>query len=707
MKIDLHCHTKKAKSGDADTRNVNKEVFAQKIMNADVKIVAITNHNLFDYDQFKILSAATQGFCQVWPGIELDVNGTGQKRWHLIVIANPNKLDLFHESIQTLTFNKHPDEGLWTLNEIYSCLSRCDDALYIPHFHKNPGIPDEDMEELRSILRDSWRIFHDAPNYNSLSVFSDHSIDTLVGSDVQDWDKYEECTFTDLRLPVTNYEQFCLLAQRDEPVVNTLLRTKKIHTTEVSPYKDVKFNVDIYEDVNIIFGQKGTGKTEILKSIKTQLLQKGLRCQEYFGSQKEDGFKNYLMTNDMKRDPALVGAELCDSEFLKMGEWEDIQPTPISHYEKWIKTRRNNRNKSTMKITEAVRQISDNHEVLEVVEREYDIVDKNIERVMEINFDSYLSTEESLLLKSLLSKLSSRVTTRLRKELIEKSASELSNFSIDTIKSLADKKTASISKPSTTGYAEFVQKRLELLKVSQKITDNIYGKEYKEKELIGKIEEKGNLYVQKVYRMLGAKSLASEFSHKIRPLQQVQGDLEEIRKKFHAHDIITLVSSVRDLCREERITDARDFLGLSKVIVTENDQLYQPSNGEKGILLLQKALREEADAYILDEPEMGMGNSYIDSTIRPRISDLSKRFKIVVVATHNANIAVRTRPYQSVYRVHNNGQYSTYVGNPFTDELRNISDENDRKSWTQESMNTLEGGKEAFYERKVIYESGN
>ena len=50
--------------------------------------------------------------------------------------------------------------------------------------------------------------------------------------------------------------------------------------------------------------------------------------------------------------------------------------------------------------------------------------------------------------------------------------------------------------------------------------------------------------------------------------------------------------------------------------------------------------------------------------------------------------------------------YKTYVGNPFYDELRNINDETDTKNWTQESMHTLEGGKNAFYDRKDIYESG-
>ena len=48
MKIDLHCHTKKAKTGDSETRNVTSELFKEKIINSNVKIIGITNHNLFD-----------------------------------------------------------------------------------------------------------------------------------------------------------------------------------------------------------------------------------------------------------------------------------------------------------------------------------------------------------------------------------------------------------------------------------------------------------------------------------------------------------------------------------------------------------------------------------------------------------------------------------------------------------------------------------
>ena len=41
------------KNSDAYTRNVTKDKFFQKVIEAEVKIIAITNHNQFDYMQYK------------------------------------------------------------------------------------------------------------------------------------------------------------------------------------------------------------------------------------------------------------------------------------------------------------------------------------------------------------------------------------------------------------------------------------------------------------------------------------------------------------------------------------------------------------------------------------------------------------------------------------------------------------------------------
>ena len=334
---------------------------------------------------------------------------------------------------------------------------------------------------------------------------------------------------------------------------------------------------------------------------------------------------------------------------------------------------------------------------------------KNIQSLLnaykKINLDLYFSNEEKTELENLLSELGARNTKMLSNDLVDIYSSKLTNYSINTIKRIADKNSNSISKPSNTGFYELAQNRIRLSQTVKNILKNIESREQCTKDLLGELENKGKIYVQKRYRMLCDESRAPEFSVNITPLKKIKELLHKISNSIFCEELASIIDEFNSLCDEQKIDSAKPFLGLSKQIVTENDNEYSPSNGEKGILLLQNLLREDVDAYFLDEPELGMGNSYIDSIIRPKICGLAKRHKAVIVATHNANIAVRTLPYVSIFRTHENGEYHTYTGNPFNDKLSNIKNPDDVRSWTSESLHTLEGGREAFYERKVIYES--
>lgn len=328
-----------------------------------------------------------------------------------------------------------------------------------------------------------------------------------------------------------------------------------------------------------------------------------------------------------------------------------------------------------------------------------------IQILEEIEFNNYLTENENVLLKSLLLTLTDKNLELLTKDIISIESVKITNFSLRKIKSIADKNSDTVSKPDSTGFREFANNRLELFKMVKKICQNLNTKEYNERNLLGMIEGKGNIYINKKYRMICQCSKTAEFSTGITKLRNIIDSLLKIKQNFSSSTIATEISIFSELCQEEKISSLKNFLGLSKQIVTESGEEYLPSNGERGILLLQQVLSEGADAYFLDEPELGMGNSYIDTNIRPIISSLAKQHKTIVVATHNANIAVRTLPYMSIFRTHQNGIYSTYIGNPFDDQLKNIDDETDIRSWTQESLHTLEGGKEAFYERKNIYET--
>lgn len=706
MRIDLHCHTKQIKKGDGPGRNVTPDVFKEKIINAGIKIVAITNHNTFDHEQYQKLKEAVAGECAVWPGVEIDIQGSNSKKWHLIVIANPDKAEEFAERVAALFKGKNLETCVLRIQDVYASLNGCD-VIYISHYTKTPSITEEDYLALHALVGDSSRVFSEAPNHSSLGVLANHNLSALTGSDVKDWSKYEQSTFAELRLPVENFSQFCLLAKRDIQVVDTLLNKKHAYTLTAVPHQSVHFPLTVFADVNILFGQKGTGKSEILTSLYREMQTRGVRCEKYEGARKEDAFSELLKTKDMEQDLTKLDADGCDRCFESIFNWTDSNPTLFTTYLEWYSTRENSKNKRRMKITDASsipESISVQHTNHSNDYMKLKTVRNSLSKIL---LENYLSTEDIGQLIKLLKKLMSSIQTELKADIIDKYACKLANFSVNKIKDLADRKTDTVSKPSSTGFREFAQGRFRLLKNIDTILLNLNKPECCEQEYIGGLEGKGRIYIKKRYRMLCQASRKEEFKKGIMKLRSIVAHLQRAKEGFLSNNISLILSEFASACTEVSVSSTKDLIGLAKSVVTESGEDYSPSSGERGILLLQKSLSNDADAYFLDEPELGMGNSYIDTNIRPLICNLAKQHKVVVVATHNANIAVRTLPYTSIFRTHQNGVYATYVGNPFNDRLVNIDDENDVRSWTVESMHTLEGGKEAFYERKSIYESKN
>lgn len=708
MRIDLHCHTKKVKTGDAYTRNVTKDKFFQKVIEAEVKIIAITNHNQFDYLQYKEFKDVTEGYCDIWPGVELDIIGKADqkgncKRGHLIVIANPKNVELFNTQVQELVNDEDVNTFQIGVKKVYETLGKCD-CIYIPHFHKEPKLSDEDIQELGELLPDSSRLFKETSDYRSLGVFSNFDYSVIIGSDVQDWDKYEISKFADIRLPVQTFEQFCLLAKKDVQIIDTLLNQKRKKEIPVSPYKKVNFKLPFYEDINIIFGQKGTGKTEILESLKKYYIENGIAMESYKGNEKDSDFSKMLKVNDIIATPDKLQLDSMRQQFIDIYNWKEELPTSFEKYISWMETKDNNKNKGRMKITECVHieeGVRDRK-----LESDYKYLKEFTESTFEkIDIEKYLDERERTILMLLLEKLCKNINDAKMQKWNSDKSIKLTNWSIDKIKAIADKCSDTISKPSSVGFYDFAMGRFKLFENVEEICSTFSVEDKVEKEYLGNLEEKGDIYIQTRYRMLTKESRTDEFKQGITVLRNCKLVIDGIKKAALAENISEEVSKFQEFY-DDGIKDIGTFIGVSKETALENGEIYRPSNGERGILLMQKLLDSERDAYILDEPELGMGNSYITSNILPKLTDLAKRRKTVIIATHNANIAVGTLPYISILRTHENGVYKTYVGNPFYDELRNIDDETDTKNWTQESMHTLEGGKNAFYDRKDIYESG-
>ena len=152
----------------------------------------------------------------------------------------------------------------------------------------------------------------------------------------------------------------------------------------------------------------------------------------------------------------------------------------------------------------------------------------------------------------------------------------------------------------------------------------------------------------------------------------------------------------------ETVESIYDLLLFNRYFIVDGRE-YNPSNGESSMILLHNELKQDKDIYFIDEPEKSLGNDYINDVIVPLLKERARQGKKVVIATHDANIAVRTLPYSSTYRQHDLSNYYTFIGNPFTNNLVCITGDKPDLDWKNISMKTLEGGRDAFGERGIIY----
>lgn len=707
MRIDFHCHTKATKSGDGN-RTVTPEIFRLKLQQADIDAVAITNHNRFDKEQFDTLTETVAGEIMVWPGAELDVDGAGG-RYHMIVITSPNKAADFNLVIDELVGGKSADDCCWSFEQLWNAFNGWD-ALFIAHCHdKTPAISQADIESVKAKTNGDWRIFFEPKSLVTLGIWSNHGFGMLIGSDVKDWNSYENCHFSNLRLPVDSFEQLCLLARRDAQVVETLLSQKPVTEMSAKPHPSTSLKLPIRPDINVIFGQKGTGKTEIIKSLRQEYERLGVKYSCYIGGEKYSEYDKLLASDTSERSMDDFNRDECIEELSAIVDWSESLPTPLDQYLMWRSTVGNNEKKDRFKLSEQQALPNVSMEPFERDRSAKKTVAGFAKTYSEKKLEGYLDSDDASEFERILSVLEANIASQSLEHYVDSVSTRLANAALAKLKEIIDSKSNTKSKPSTTGFSDFFNNRIMLYNAVARVLSQLQEGQLLEKEYLGRLEDKGRLHVVTRKRFLCSASKAKEFDVKISKLKSLKKVLEAIVESIASPDLPEKVAEFSRQYSDSEIEGLEAFIGIEKYVELEGfDEAYSPSDGEKGIIVIERILQKDASAYLLDEPELGMSNLYIDTVIRPIVQDRARSGKTVIISTHNANLAVRTLPYVSIYREHIGGtEFRTYTGNPFVNTLSDISDSSNVKDWSETSMLTLEGGPDAFYDRKRIYEAGS
>lgn len=711
MKIDIHTHTRKCKKGDAPGREITAAAFCSIVSATDVGIICITNHNVFDLDQFQKIQSGLSPQQQAWPGIELDVV-TDEGRGHLLVIVSPNVAQAFSQAAIALTKNAAPDSFETSIAGVLKSFEPFH-PVYVAHYkQKKPSISDEALAELISKTNHPEQVIKEVTNAISAGIYISHGHSSIHGSDHHDWTHYDEYTkeLPDLRLPVDSFEHFCLLLKKDYVAINTALNRKTSEQLSLIPFDDGKvLTLKAFDDINVIFGQKGTGKSCILRAIAKHYASKGIDATvfEPASDKLEEIFD--IKGADLAINLNDFGINYCTTEIAQIRSGSETVITSLSKYANHFAATNTNKNAKKLKLKDiAPEKIAPNKREFE----EFNKAEKTTSDFLEFFSENsairkVLDAADFNAMEKLLNTLLSGLQTGSQATFAAWKEIALLNSAIKKFRAEVEKKTGTPAKPTTTGFRDYALNRVGIEVAAKAILAVVATAIPADSQPVGDLgSNKGQLELITEFRIHDGKvsdgSWLSFSKNKKGSQKDFVNCLRNILEHAYDNELFQYIAQLNEIDEIERIPTVLELL-LFKRYFSLDGVAYKPSSGESSMVMLQKELGTDRDVYILDEPERSLGNEYINDVIVPLIKGHARAGKKVFISTHDANIAVRTLPYSSVYRSHGKSGYLTHVGNPFTNNLINTANSADQLEWKKISMRTLEGGEEAFGERGRIY----
>ena len=699
MKIDFHCHTKAVKSGEKQTRNITAKDFKETVKNAGVKMVAITNHNTFDRIQFDEFKKEIANEFILLPGIELDTIGINNETGHIVIVYDDTDVDNFNIKINRLLSNSSPDTFTISIDELIKLVNDIN-CIVLTHYYKPHSLNLESINYLKERMVDNFRFFYEPSSYRTLGIMINHKFRAIKGTDIVDWDNYTKQDFANIKLDIDSYKLLLKFLKKDETVIESLLNKQTKYKVNIAYKKEETENIELYDNVNIFFGTKGTGKSVSLEKIEKHFKALGKKTSLYSPIENKDKLGQRLKVSDDEKKLEHYGMNNCSEIFLKVNEWVESDVTQFVDNLNYIRYKDQNANKKRMKIVEIKKVLGYDATALQKSQNDFDSINSIINLINAIGIDKYIEGKKVSQFNELLNELLEKIKITYSNNFDKKISIIYTNDAVKKIKAIVERKTETKTIPDSTGFTQFAKNHFSLEIEMKQILDGFKFEFISEPEYVGKLEEGKLLCKKTLVTMLNDNSKSDDGFVGITNLREMKLILKSINDNIYSNNLFDFISQFKEKYTENLSLDS--FLAVTKKFVVDGKE-YKPSTGEATMIVLDEALNDDYDIYILDEPEKSLGNNYVSDVLVSRLNDLAKMKKVVIVATHNANVAVRTMPYRSILKVYDNGEYKTYIGNPYTNKLINIKDNTDQKDWKAESIRILEGGKEAFDERSDIY----
>lgn len=627
-RIDFHIHTL------SDPQKDNGFIFSidwlkKYVEQAELDAIAITNHNLFNYEQY--LKISEQLNIPVFPGMELSLE-TG----HVNVIFNNDE--------QTV-----------------SMLSRVNENI---NLGGNEGLSVAKFEELFENLTDGIIVFESGKS-NSLNITNNfttpffNNFTFALGVNNQ-WrfqkikhsdSKYAPVLFSDAHStdrdpdPARNMIPHLLLK-------NTFIQTHDIDFSQIKRVLKNKDSISILRDIsdivqievddevvnvatglNLIVGRRGTGKTYFLKKVHEQYTEENIMEIAQFESAQQT--KNYL--NEKKASSRNEVRDTWQQKNRK--QWETIK----SHYEDKVE------DELDIYLTELKRYANQKSETgyadkvslfkeTEFEINKYQSLKDALQGLHEVlTTDDLWKIVDNIEKRKIFIDVYNQLRTKLIHLTIMNKTYNVVNQIMKSVKQTIEKHTG-VKQPPSISLQKNFQYNLEKELINKFMLQAT--------ALSNESEEHIGGYIVKTLKKPWKS--ASEFKSQFTAPKGTSVDADLI-KPYIANDFDNFFNNLFSpkYCEKYSITSASDVVKYSVNFETQlkTESGAKASGGQEVAFGLMLKLNDakNKDIVLVDEPEASLDNIFIRDELVSQLKELSKTTTVFVI-THNSTLGTLLKP---------------------------------------------------------------
>jgi ABC-type phosphate transport system ATPase subunit len=669
-KIDLHIHTVKT-AGDSDFA-FSIDFFKRYVTDAEIDVAAVTNHNVFDSSQFRLIQQEIPA--HVFPGIEINLMSG-----HLLLISDGADMASFEAKCFQVSSKIRNTTDSIAVEELKSIFGDLSEYLLIPHYDKSPAVRGADFTDLLP--------YFSAGEVDSAKKFVRTMRDDKMLCPVLFSDSRIREGMTELPIRQTYID----CGEVTLPAIKSCLQDKgKVFLSR----KDGNKLFQVFEDgqhistgLNVILGDRSSGKTYTLDRLSKAFERvKYIRQFDLVQKSDEDDEKRFNSEVQRKRsrfvDEYLTGFRSIIDDVSKVDIDKDDRS--ISEYVTTLlksaeETDRRDAFSRVKLYDELEFSISSNDGLKKLIASVIHLIENTEYRAV---IESYVQLTS---LKSLAVDLIKRYWAKIDQDRNRKYVNSI----IKDVKDRLRMRTAATHVESVDMYEIALNKR----RVSRF------------NAIVRALRTEGVIFDEHVqgFRIVASKGPFTQASEMSSAIKRQAAFREAIAVYDNPYAFLQALKNHEKL---EGSDIHRLFAKIAYRIINKDGS--DVSGGERSEFRLLQEIKDAQnyDMLLLDEPESSFDNRFLNSDVNAMIKNISREMPVVVV-THNNNVGASIIPDYVLYAQKSieDGQknFRIFSGHPTNKQL--VCVDGTKLSSHDILLNSLEAGNNAYDGRRRIYET--